>query len=112
VSNDQLLNEAALLIEASRIALSQAALALDVAVMEETEKQTTKRRSSIVSIELNAQTIADQYQSGLTVAEVAAANGVTYNKIRTILKANGTPIRNASDRLKGRTRPDKQKAQV
>lgn len=111
MSNDQLLNEAAMLIEASRVALSQAALVLDVSVMSE-EKQTTKRRSSIMSVELNAQTIADQYQSGLTVAEVAAANGVTYNKIRTILKANGTPIRNASDRLKGRTRPDKQKAQV
>lgn len=49
----------------------------------------------------------DLYLSGRTVWEIAQGYGLTYAKARKILAASNTPIRNASARLKGRTRKAK-----
>ena len=54
--------------------------------------------------ELTPQAAAQLYTEGKTVYEVAVMNGITYSKARKLIVASGTPIRNASDRLKGRTR--------
>lgn len=44
------------------------------------------------------------YTSGKPVVEVATELGVTYGKARKLITESGTPIRDASSRLKGRTR--------
>lgn len=61
------------------------------------------------SSDVTPQRAADLYNSGLSVIEVARACGTSYSRIRRLLKDNGTPIRDASARLKGKTRPDKKK---
>lgn len=60
-----------------------------------------------MSTELTAQRAGELYASGQTVIEVARAHGLTYSKAHKLIKASGTPIRSASDRLKGRTRTTK-----
>lgn len=50
---------------------------------------------------------ASLYTSGKSVVEVAQALGVTYGKARKLIQDSGTPIRNTSDRLKGKTRKAK-----
>lgn len=60
--------------------------------------------------ELTPQAAGELYAAGKTVYEVAVANGITYGKARQLIIASGTPIRNASDRLKGRTRKSKASA--
>jgi len=47
------------------------------------------------------------YAAGKTVIEVSRELGVTYAKATKLIKTSGTTIRNASDRLKGRTRGSK-----
>jgi len=47
------------------------------------------------------------YASGKTVFEVAQEIGTPYAKTRKLIAASGTPIRDASSRLKGRTRTKK-----
>lgn len=54
--------------------------------------------------ELTPQLAAQMYAEGKTVYEIAVANSTTYARARKAIVASGTPIRNASDRLKGRTR--------
>ena len=54
--------------------------------------------------ELPPQLAAQMYTEGKTVYEIAVASSTTYAKARKAIVASGTPIRNASDRLKGRTR--------
>lgn len=53
------------------------------------------------------QRAGELYASGKTVFETATALGVTYAKATKLIKSSGVPIRNASDRLKGRTRAAK-----
>lgn len=53
---------------------------------------------------VQAQKAGELYASGLSVAEVAEKTNVTYNQARKLIAASGTPIRDASSRLKGRTR--------
>lgn len=60
--------------------------------------------------ELTPQLAAQMYTEGKTVYEIAVASGTTYSKARKAIVASGTPIRNASDRLKGRTRSPKASA--
>lgn len=60
-----------------------------------------------MSTELTAQRAGELYASGQTVIEVARSHGLTYGQAHKLIKASGTPIRNASDRLKGRTRKPK-----
>jgi len=47
------------------------------------------------------------YASGKTVFEVAQEIGTPYAKTRKLIVTSGTPIRDASARLKGRTRSKK-----
>ncbi len=57
-----------------------------------------------MSTELTPQMAGELYTSGQSVIEVARAHSMTYAQVRKLLAANGTTIRNSSDRLKGRTR--------
>lgn len=56
------------------------------------------------SITLTAQQAGSLYASGQTVDQVAKSNGITYAQARKLIIDSGTPIRDASSRLKGRTR--------
>ena len=53
---------------------------------------------------LTPQIAARLYSEGKTVIEVARQYGTTYSKVRKLLAAENVEIRNASARLKGRTR--------
>jgi len=63
------------------------------------QKETRK-----VATELTPQRTAELYQKGMSVNEIAVKENVTYSKVRKLLTDSGTPIRDASSRLKGRTR--------
>jgi hypothetical protein len=56
---------------------------------------------------LTPQLAAELYVAGKSVIEIARAFSTTYSKTRKLLAINGTELRNASDRLKGRTRSSK-----
>ena len=99
MSNDRLLNEAAALIATSRLTLQLIAEDIDTI-----KTASTQRRSTIMSTELTAQRAGELYASGQSVIEVAREYSMTYAQVRKLIGASGTPIRNASDRLKGRTR--------
>jgi hypothetical protein len=45
--------------------------------------------------------------AGKSVDEVATELSITYGKARKLIAESGTPIRNTSDRLKGKTRKAK-----
>lgn len=47
------------------------------------------------------------YVAGKSVDGVAKEFGITYGQAKKIIVSAGTPIRNASDRLKGKTRAKK-----
>jgi hypothetical protein len=50
---------------------------------------------------------ASLYTAGKSVVEVAQELSITYGKARKLIADSGTPIRNTSDRLKGKTRKAK-----
>ena len=50
---------------------------------------------------------ASLYTEGKSVVEVAQELGITDGKARKLIADSGTPIRNTSDRLKGKTRKAK-----
>lgn len=54
--------------------------------------------------ELTPQQAGALYTEGKTVYQVAVTNSITYGKARQLIIASGVPIRDASARLKGRTR--------
>lgn len=54
--------------------------------------------------EVTAARAGELYSTGKSVAEVAAELSITYSKARRLIKDSGTPVRDASARLKGRTR--------
>ena len=51
--------------------------------------------------------VAALYRAGKSVDEVATELSITYGKARKLIAESGTPIRNTSDRLKGKTRKAK-----
>lgn len=57
-----------------------------------------------MSVDANATRAGELYAGGKSVAEVAAELSVTYSAARKMIKDSGTPVRDASARLKGRTR--------
>lgn len=93
----RLLNEAEKLHTKSRAWLAENQQA-------ETNEETTK--GNIVA-EATPQAAAQLYSQGKPVVEVAKALGITYGKARRLIADSGTDIRDASSRLKGRTRPVK-----
>lgn len=92
-----LLNEAKDLLEKSRDALAN---------MPEADepKQITQRKKKTVNTDTNAAQAGELYAAGKSVAEVAAAMNVTYSKARRLINESGVQVRDASARLKGRTR--------
>ena len=72
-------------------------------IAEPREKQT---KGNAVA-EVTPQAAAQLYSQGKPVVEVAKELGITYGKARKLIDASGTTIRDASSRLKGRTRPVK-----
>jgi len=101
VSSDTLLNEARELIARSRDWLENQP---EETKVRKTTQQEKTQMDTTSGNELTPQAAAQLYTEGKTVYEVAVMNGITYSKARKLIVASGTPIRNASDRLKGRTR--------
>jgi hypothetical protein len=99
-SGSKLLKEAEDLISRSRVALTNAVEALTTS---KTQTQ-TQRRSKTMSVDANATRAGELYAGGKSVAEVAAEMSITYSQARRLIKDSGTPVRDASARLKGRTR--------
>lgn len=52
---------------------------------------------------------ADLYTSGLSIDDVAKELNINYRTARKAINLSGIQLRNPSERLKGRTRPDKKK---
>jgi hypothetical protein len=90
------LNEAKILIAEARKQLSL--------MPEEIQTKTTLQRRQVKMSELTAQQAGELYAQGQSVIEVARAHGLSYGQTRKLIGASGTPIRDASGRLKGRTR--------
>jgi hypothetical protein len=99
-STEALLNEARGLLERSRVALAE------MPVQQETTKtpNTRKEKVKTMSTEITAQRAGELYASGMSVVEVAREVNITYSQARKLIQSSGTPIRDASARLKGRTR--------
>lgn len=93
----RLLEEAEELHRKSRAWLAENQLA-------EPNEETTKGNTVA---EVTPQQAAQLYNQGKPVVEVAKALGITYGKARRLIADSGTTIRDASTRLKGRTRPVK-----
>jgi hypothetical protein len=92
-----LLNEARDLIDRSRASLAS--------LETNTEKEITRKGKQMTTA--SPQQAAALYTSGKSVVEVAQELGITYGKARKLIQDSGTPIRNTSDRLKGKTRKNK-----
>lgn len=67
----------------------------------------TKGTKVTMENSITPQAAAQLYSAGKPVVEVAKELGITYGKARRLINESGTPIRDASSRLKGRTRPVK-----
>jgi hypothetical protein len=94
-----LVNEAAGLLAKSRLALAE------MPQQEETkEKPKRQIKEKTVSTDTNAAQAGELYAAGKSVVEVAAAMSITYSKARRLINESGVPVRDASARLKGRTR--------
>jgi len=96
LSSTKLLKEARDLIDRSRASLAS----LEKETVNETRKGTQMTTAS-------PQQAAALYTAGKSVVEVAQELGITYGKARKLIQDSGTPIRNTSDRLKGKTRKSK-----
>ena len=59
--------------------------------------------STSTSITPSADAVSQLYASGKSIVQVASELGITYGKARNLLRDSGTPLRDASARLKGRT---------
>jgi hypothetical protein len=97
--------DSAALLEESRSIIERARRVLEEPAHESVQ-QTQKDRKvrQTMSTELTPQMAGELYTSGQSVIEVARAHGMSYAQVRKLLAANGTTIRNSSERLKGRTR--------
>lgn len=71
-------------------------------------KMTTPTTQQTQPADTLAASVSALYTSGKSIVEVATALGITYGKARKLLAAAGTPLRDPSERLKGRTRPVKE----
>ena len=94
-----------LLTEARELHKKSRAWLLEEPVAETPNEKPTKGKT--VAAEITPQAAAQLYSQGKPVVEVAKDLGITYGKARKLIDASGTSIRDASTRLKGRTRPVK-----
>lgn len=105
MSSGTLLDEARGLIERSRVALAEMPATVEAPAKTRTKPQTTKKAEvKTMSTEITAKKAGELYAGGMSVVEVAREVNVTYSKARKLIQDSGTPIRDASSRLKGRTR--------
>lgn len=51
--------------------------------------------------------VANLYTGGKSIVEVAGTLGITYGRVRRLLRSANIELRDPSQRLVGRTRPDK-----
>jgi hypothetical protein len=93
----RLLKEAKGLIQKSRAKLEE--------VPAPMTKEVTTKGTTVA--EVTSSQAAQLYSQGKPVVEVARELGITYGKARKLIADSGTTIRDASSRLKGRTRPVK-----
>jgi hypothetical protein len=98
-----LLDEAKALHTKSRQKLAE----FELLTSEPITTSTESTKGTVKMTEINAQAAAQLYSAGKPVVEVAKELGITYGKARRLINESGTPIRDASSRLKGRTRPVK-----
>ena len=98
----KLLDEAQALHEKSRAWLASSPVE-EIETPQRKEPRTKGKQMS----EVSPQSAAQLYSAGKPVVEVARELGITYGKARRLINESGTPIRDASSRLKGRTRPVK-----
>jgi hypothetical protein len=96
--SSSLLNEARGLIDRSRVLLLS---------LEGNKNKQEKTRKGKQMTTASSQQAAALYTAGKSVVEVAQELGITYGKARKLISDSGTPIRNTSDRLKGKTRKSK-----
>lgn len=54
----------------------------------------------------------DLYNSGLSIDDVARKLNINYRTARKAINLSGAQLRDPSERLKGRTRPDKKKKEI
>lgn len=101
MSGATLLNEAAATLQQSREYLQNVA---EEQINTQLNSKTHNKGEMKMSTELTAQRAGELYAAGKSVIEVAREYSMTYAQVRKLIGASGTPIRNASDRLKGRTR--------
>ena len=94
-----LLNEAKDLLEKSRETLANLP-----ETFETSEKPKRQKKEKTVSTDINSTQAGELYAAGKSVAEVASAMSITYSKARRLISESGVPVRDASARLKGRTR--------
>lgn len=103
--NISLLQEAAALLVRARTTVENAD--------DQSAVQTTKdNRRTKMEIELKETTstmitterAGELYTSGLTIDQIAKSNSMTYARTKKLIVASGVTIRDASSRLKGRTR--------
>jgi transcription antitermination factor NusA-like protein len=101
VSSATLLDEAAATLQRSRVYLQNVA---EEQPNTQLNSKTHNKGETKMSTELTAQRAGELYTAGKSVIEVAREHSMTYAQVRKLIGASGTPIRNSSDRLKGRTR--------
>jgi hypothetical protein len=99
--NRSLVQEAAALLVKARASMENAG--------EQSAQTTQDNRRTKMEVETSTTTITAEragelYASGLTVDQIAKGNGVTYARTKKLIVASGVTIRDASSRLKGRTR--------
>lgn len=101
-----LVTESRALVERARAELS----AIDVTVRHTPKATHNTGKKEKMAASITAQYAGELYASGKTVNEIAVSNGITYAQARKLIIDSGTPIRDASSRLKGRTRSSKASA--
>lgn len=99
--NRSLIEEAADLLDRAREAVKNAE---QLTAESNTNTDTNRRTKMESTTTLSAQRAGELYAAGQTVDQVAKGNGITYAQAKKLIIASGTPIRDASSRLKGRTR--------
>lgn len=97
----RLLEEAQELIDRSRATLAEMP---EQTPITKHKPQNTRKEMTMEINGITPQRAGDLYSSGMSVIEVARETNISYSQARKLIKENGTPIRDASSRLKGRTR--------
>jgi hypothetical protein len=99
--NRSLVQEAAALLVKARASMENAD---EQSVSTTQDSRRTKMEVETSTTTITAERAGELYTSGLTVDQIAKGNGITYARTKKLIVASGVTIRDASNRLKGRTR--------